>query len=198
VTQPRLVLASGSPARRRLLEQAGIDFEVIVSGVSEEGYDHLAPLEVVAELAEAKAVAVAATLDREAVVLAADSMFELDGELFGKPLTAAVAVERWQAMRSRRGLLHTGHFLLDTATGRRARGTATTAVVFADASDAEIAAYVASGEPLEVAGAFTLDGRAAPFVERVEGDPSNVLGLSMPLLRTLLGRLGIGIVDLWA
>ena len=194
---PWLVLASGSPARRRLLELAGIRFEVIVSGVSEDGYDHLTPLELVTELAEAKAVAVAATLDREAVVVGADSMFELDGELFGKPLTPKVAVERWQAMRGRRGLLHTGHFVVDTSTGRRAGGTATTVVVFADISDAEVAAYVASGEPLEVAGAFTLDGRAGPFVERVEGDPSNVLGLSLPLLRTLLARLDIGIVDLW-
>jgi septum formation protein len=176
--------------------------EVVISGVDEDSITGLPPTELVCALAIAKASAVAERLRREGregtLVLGADSMFELDGVLTGKPGTAELATARWREMRGRSGVLHTGHCLVDVATGERASGTASTVVTFAQVTDDEIAAYVASGEPLEVAGAFTLDGRAAPFIERVDGDPSNVMGLSMPLVRRLATRLGMGLIDLWA
>jgi septum formation protein len=195
---PRLVLASASPGRLRLLRSAGFDPDVVVSGVDEEGHDHLGPAERALHLAGAKAEAVAGRLNGPAVVVAADSVFELDGEVHGKPGDAARAAERWRRMRGRDGVLHTGHAVVDTASGREAAGLASTRVWFAAVTDAEIDAYVASGEPLRVAGAFTLDGRAGPFIERIDGDPSNVVGLSLPLLRTLLGELGVEVTSLWA
>jgi septum formation protein len=197
-TAARLVLASASAGRLRLLRSAGFDPDVVVSGVDEEGLDHLPPGERAVQLARAKAEVVAARHAGPALVVGADSLFELDGEVHGKPGDAARARERWRRMRGRDGVLHTGHALVDTATGRLAAGLASTRVWFAEVTDAEIDAYVASGEPLGVAGAFTLDGRAGPFVERVDGDPSNVVGLSLPLLRELLGELGVDVTSLWA
>ncbi|WP_181766756.1 Maf family protein [Streptomyces albidus (ex Kaewkla and Franco 2022)] len=194
----RLVLASASPARLALLRQAGFAPEVIVSGVDEEALAAPTPAELARVLAEAKAEAVAARSDAaDALVIGCDSVLELDGQPLGKPADAEEATARWKAMRGRSGVLQTGHCVIDTRDGARTSATASTTVHFGEPTDHEIAAYVASGEPLHVAGAFTLDGRSAPFVEGIEGDHGNVIGLSLPLLRTLLARLGVNITDLW-
>ncbi|MEU6821629.1 nucleoside triphosphate pyrophosphatase [Streptomyces atriruber] len=197
--QPRrLVLASQSPARLGLLRQAGLAPEVIVSGVDEDKVSAPTPAELALALAEAKASVVAARPDAKgALVIGCDSVLELDGQALGKPSDAEEATARWKSMRGRAGVLQTGHCVRDTASGRYTSATASTVVRFGEPSDAEIAAYVASGEPLHVAGAFTLDGRSAPFIEGIEGDHGNVIGLSLPLLRRLLGELGVGITDLW-
>lgn len=198
-TQRTLVLASASPARRALLRQAGLAFEVIVSGVDEDALSADTPAELARILAEAKAGAVAALPQAAgALVVGCDSVLELDGQALGKPADAEEATARWKSMRGRSGVLRTGHCLIDTATGRRTSDTASTTVHFGEPTDAEIAAYVATGEPLHVAGAFTLDGRSAPFVDGIEGDSGNVIGLSLPLLRRLLAELGVSITDLWA
>ncbi|MBC2875294.1 MULTISPECIES: Maf family protein [Streptomyces] len=195
----RLVLASQSPARLGLLRQAGLAPEVIVSGVDEDALTAPDPGTLALVLAEAKAAAVAARPEAAgALVIGCDSVLELDGRALGKPADAEDATARWKSMRGRSGVLRTGHCVIDTATGRRTSATASTTVRFGEPTDAEIAAYVASGEPLYVAGAFTLDGRSAPFVEGIDGDPGNVIGLSLPLLRKLLAELGTAITDLWA
>jgi len=198
----RLILASASAARRRLLEAAGIEAEVRVSGVDETLEAGGDVTSAVATLARRKAEAVASltglTRAGDGLVLGCDSLLDLDGRALGKPGSAAEATARWRAQRGRVGHLRTGHHLIDLASGRSASGVASTAVRFGWPSDAEIAAYVATGEPLGVAGAFTLDGRGAPFVDGVDGDPANVVGLSLPLLRRLLGELGTGIVELWS
>jgi septum formation protein len=195
----RLVLASQSPARLGLLRQAGLAPDVIVSGVDEDALDAPTPGELALLLAEAKADAVAGRAEAAgALVIGCDSVLELDGRPLGKPADAEEATARWKDMRGRTGVLVTGHCVVDTATGRRASATAATTVRFGEPSDEEIAAYVASGEPLHVAGAFTLDGRSAPFVDGIEGDHGNVIGLSMPLLRRLLAELGVPITELWA
>ncbi|MFJ4793024.1 nucleoside triphosphate pyrophosphatase [Kitasatospora purpeofusca] len=192
-----LVLASASPARLGLLRQAGLDPRVVVSGVDEDALTAATPAELALVLAEAKAEAVAATLTGGELVIGCDSVLELDGQALGKPADATEALARWQAMRGRAGVLRTGHCVIDTATGRQASATASTTVRFGTPDDAEVAAYIATGEPLHVAGAFTLDGRSAPFVEGIDGDPGNVIGLSLPLLRGLLAELGVRITDLW-
>ncbi|MET7618212.1 nucleoside triphosphate pyrophosphatase [Streptomyces sp. NPDC005408] len=196
--RPRLVLGSASPARLNLLRQAGLAPEVIVSGVDEDALSAPTPAELALVLAEAKAAAVAARPEASgALVIGCDSILELDGEALGKPADEEDATARWKAMRGRSGILQTGHCVTDTATGRSASATASTTVRFGDPTDAEIAAYVASGEPLHVAGAFTLDGRSAAFIDSIDGDYGNVIGLSLPLLRTLLAELGFSITDLW-
>ncbi|MFD7410416.1 nucleoside triphosphate pyrophosphatase [Kitasatospora purpeofusca] len=192
-----LVLASASPARLGLLRQAGLDPRVVVSGVDEDALTAATPAELALVLAEAKAEAVAVTLTGGELVIGCDSVLELDGQALGKPADATEALARWQAMRGRAGVLRTGHCVIDTATGRQASATASTTVRFGTPDDAEVAAYIATGEPLHVAGAFTLDGRSAPFVEGIDGDPGNVIGLSLPLLRGLLAELGVRITDLW-
>jgi septum formation protein len=201
-TKPlRLVLASASPARRKTLQAAGIEPEVLVSGVEEESVSCPTAEELTLTLAQLKARAVADRLaDRSApgtLVLGCDSLLAFGGEILGKPADPADAVGRWRRMRGRSGYLHTGHCLIDLTAGREVSRVATTTVHFAKVDDAEIDAYVATGEPLHVAGAFTIDGLGGPFVERVEGDPGTVVGLSLPLLRTLLRDLDRRITDLW-
>ncbi|MFI9331620.1 nucleoside triphosphate pyrophosphatase [Kitasatospora sp. NPDC052868] len=195
--QRALVLASASPARLGLLRQAGLDPRVVVSGVDEDALSAATPAELALVLAEAKAKAVAADLTGGELVIGCDSVLELDGLALGKPADAVEALARWRSMRGRSGVLRTGHCVIDTTTGAQASATASTTVRFGTPDDAEIAAYIATGEPLHVAGAFTLDGRSAPFVEGVDGDPGNVIGLSLPLLRSLLADLGVRITDLW-
>jgi septum formation protein len=147
-------------------------------------------------LARRKAEAVAATVD-SGLVLGCDSLFQFDGDALGKPATAGDAMERWRRMRGHEGVLMTGHHLVEAVTGRWTAGVVATVVRFGTPTDAEIEAYVASGEPLEVAGAFTLDGLSAPFIDGVVGDPSNVIGLSLPLFRQMLMDMGVKITDLW-
>ena len=193
-----LVLASASPARLSTLRAAGVDPRVVVSGVDETVVSGLAPGDLALRLAELKCDAVAEQTTDGALVLGCDSVLDLAGEALGKPDDAADAVRRWGAMRGRSGVLRTGHCLRDTAAGTRASATASTVVHFADVTDAEITAYVATGEPLHVAGAFTVDGLGGAFVTGIEGDHHNVVGLSLPLLRDLLAELGHSWTDLWA
>lgn len=214
----RLLLASASPARLSTLRQAGIDPVVQVSDVDEDavlaaareqarsaGRD-LTPAQAVGALARAKAEAVVAdaipAVDSPAVglVIGCDSMLEFAGEIIGKPHTADVARERWRAMRGRSAVLHTGHWLIDLRdeSQQAVGGVSAATVWFADVSDAEIDAYVATGEPLQVAGGFTVDGLAGPFIERTEGDVHGIIGLSLPLLRHLLANFDVTIPDLWS
>jgi len=196
-----LVLASASPARLATLRSAGIEPVVAVSAVDEPAVLAAAgpvePAQAVLLLARAKARDVAPA-HPGALVLGCDSMLELDGAVLGKPADAAEAADRWRAMRGRAGRLHTGHWLVDgRGDGAETGATSTTVVHFADVTDEEVAAYVATGEPLWVAGAFTVDGLGGPYVERVEGDHHGVVGLSLPLLRTLLAERGVPIHALW-
>ncbi|MFG1881803.1 Maf family protein [Micromonospora sp. NPDC049102] len=255
----RLVLASASPARRKLLQAAGIEPDVLVSGVDESVVVTDRAEDLCLELARLKAQAVLGRLhpaattkavspaagtgstapngpanDTDAspaadassaadarsatdanpatgsagedatagtgqrtLIIGCDSVLAFDGEILGKPTDPADATRRWLRMRGRSGVLHSGHCLIDLVSGQRAEAVASTVVHFADISDDEIAAYVATGEPLAVAGAFTIDGLGGSFVERIEGDPGAVVGLSMPLLRRLLAELGLEITDLW-
>jgi septum formation protein len=197
VAAPRIVLASQSPARLKLLRQAGLRPDVVVSGVDESTVEETEPSAHALKLAQLKAVAVAAREPR-AVVIGCDSVLELDGEILGKPGDEADAVRRWKRMRGKAGILHTGHCVIDTHREVWLARSAATRVRFADISDEEIAAYVATGEPLHVAGAFTIDGLGGAFVSGITGDPHNVVGLSLPLLRHMMEELGFLWTDLWA
>ena len=186
----RLVLASASPARLKTLRAAGLDPDVVVSSIDESRLTADTTAELVERLAVAKAHDVAARAGAPALVVGCDSLLELDGLTLGKPGTVDAARERWRAMRGRTGTLWTGHCLIDTTDGRRAVRRVATAVRFAAITDAEIDAYCATGEPTQVAGAFTIDGLGGWFVERIDGDHHNVVGLSLPALREMLHELG--------
>ena len=192
---PRFVLASASPARLQTLHAAGIRAEVAISGVDESAVGG-GPAEVALTLAVRKAEAVGGSWPAS-LVLGCDSVLELGGQAHGKPRDAAEAIARWQRMRGQSGVLHTGHCLIDTAAGRQGAALASTVVHFGDLTDEEITAYVGTGEPLRVAGAFTVDGLGGAFVERIEGDYHTVVGLSLPLLRRLLAEQGYRFTDLW-
>ncbi|WP_199510569.1 Maf family protein [Nucisporomicrobium flavum] len=197
---PRLILASASPARLQLLRAAGFDPSVQVSGVDESVVRTDDAYEMCLALARMKAQAVAATLpsDPGVLVLGCDSVLAFDGQILGKPANAEEAASRWRAMRGRSGVLHTGHHLTDLTSGKQAEDVGATVVHFADLTDDEIDAYVSSGEPLHVAGSFTIDGLGGVFVERIEGDHGNVVGLSLPLFRRLLMTFGVSVPQLWA
>jgi septum formation protein len=192
-----IILASASPARLGVLRAAGLEPKVKVSGVDESAFAAESPAELAGLLAQAKAAAVAADLP-DGLVIGCDSLLDLDGRALGKPATAAEAAARWHDMSGRIGTLVTGHCVINAATGQQAAGVAATRVRFGAPSPRQIAAYVATGEPLAVAGAFTLDGRGGWFVEGIDGDHGTVLGISLPLLRRLFAELGIDVTDLWA
>lgn len=200
--RPRLVLASASPARLKLLRDAGLAPDVVVSGIDEESVEAETVAALVAQLAVSKGDAVAGrlTADADTVVVACDSLLDLDGQALGKPADLDEARRRWAAMAGRSGVLRTGHCVLRIGDGEvlaRRVEVASTVVHFGTPDPGELAAYLASGEPLAVAGAFTLDGRAAPFIEGITGDAGTVIGLSLPLLRRMLADVGIRITDLW-
>jgi len=179
------------------LRGAGLDPEVIVSDVDEDSYSAATTGELTALLSAAKAVAVAAT-QASGVVIGCDSMLDLDGVALGKPADAEEAIARWQAMRGRTGTLLTGHCVIDAATGQRASGVASSVIRFGAPTDEEIAAYVGTGEPLGMAGAFTIEGLGGWFVDSIDGDHNNVIGISLPLLRALLLDLNVTIPALWS
>ena len=189
---PRIVLASQSTSRRRLLEDAGLKPTIIVSNVDEETdfFNAMTPEDMVIALAISKAHTVREMIDYPAIIIGCDSTFDVDGVSFGKPGTPDVAIERAKKISGRTGLLHTGHCIIDTERGIEIADRVTTKVTFTDMTDEEIADYVASEEPLHVAGGFTLDGYGSPFIPVIEGDYTNVVGISMPFLRNVMKQLG--------
>ncbi len=189
---PRIVLASQSTSRRRLLEDAGLKPTIIVSNVDEETdfFNAMAPVDMVIALAISKAHTVRELIDYPAIIIGCDSTFDVDGISFGKPGTPEIAIERAQKISGRAGLLHTGHCIIDTEQGIEIADRVTTKVTFTDMTEEEIADYVASEEPLHVAGGFTLDGFGSPFIPVIEGDYTNVVGISMPFLRSAMKQLG--------
>jgi septum formation protein len=189
---PRIVLASQSTSRRRLLEDAGLKPTIIVSNVDEETdfFNAMTPEDMVIALAISKAHTVREMIDYPAIIIGCDSTFDVDGVSFGKPGTPDVAIERAKKISGRTGLLHTGHCIIDTERGIEIADRVTTKVTFTDMTDEEIADYVASEEPLHVAGGFTLDGYGSPFIPVIEGDYTNVVGISMPFLRNAMKQLG--------
>jgi septum formation protein len=189
---PRIVLASQSTSRRRLLEDAGLKPTIIVSNVDEETdfFNAMSPEDMVIALAVSKAHTVREMIDYPAIIIGCDSTFDVDGVSFGKPGTPEIAIARAKKISGRTGLLHTGHCVIDTGKGIEIADRVTTKVTFTDMTDEEIADYVASEEPLHVAGGFTLDGFGSPFIPIIEGDYTNVVGISMPFLRKAMQQLG--------
>ena len=189
---PTIVLASQSASRRRLLESAGITPKIIVSKVDEdtEFFNSMNPEDMVIALAITKAHTVREQVDYPAIIIGCDSTFEFEGQSLGKPGVAHIAKERAQRVRGKSGFLHTGHCVIDTEKGREISDRITTKVTFAEMTDSEIDDYIESGEPLQVAGGFTLDGFSSPFIPSIEGDYTNVVGISMPFLRGAMNQLG--------
>ena len=189
---PKIVLASQSSSRRRLLEDAGLKPTIIVSNVDEETdfFNAMSPEDMVIALAISKAHTVRELIDYPAIIIGCDSTFDVDGVSFGKPGTPDIAIDRAKKISGRSGLLHTGHCIIDTERGIEIADRVTTKVTFTDMSDEEIHDYVATEEPLHVAGGFTLDGFGSPFIPVIEGDYTNVVGISMPFLRNAMKQLG--------
>ena len=191
----QIILASASPSRKRILESVGIDPRIVVSGVDEETPELLAlkPADLVIALAILKAHTVYKTLPEltNALIIGCDSTFEFEGESLGKPLTVENAIARCRQLSGKTGYLHTGHSVIDTNQGIEVSDISTSKVTFAHMTDAEITQYVSTGEPLHVAGGFTLDGYSAPFITHIEGDPSGIIGLSLPTLRKITINLGL-------
>ena len=198
----RVILASASPARTRLLSDAGVAHSISVSDVDEPALSAQAGWTsahaVAGGLAAAKAQDVATRFGAGCLIIGCDSVFDIAGEIHGKPADEAEAYARWQQMRNADGVLYTGHHVIDTTTGREVNRVAVSTVYFADPSDEELHAYIATGEPLRVAGGVTIDALGAPFIRRIDGDHSNVMGLSVPTLRLMLLDLGIAWPTLWA
>ena len=193
---PSFVLASASPARRRLLQTAGIEPIVRVSDFDESQIKLSDPKQLVNTLAQCKAEVVAAEFE-SALIMGCDSVLFVNGEIYGKPVDVTEAIARWQKMRGQIGELYTGHALIDLSQNRTLVRCQVTRVYFAQISDRATAAYVATGEPLKCAGGFALEGRGGLFVEKLEGCHSNVIGLSLPLLRQMLADLGYDVIDFW-
>lgn len=189
---PRLILASASPSRKRLLEGAGLAPEIFISNVDEETehFNAMSPKDMVIALAITKAHTVRQQITGAAVIIGCDSTFEFEGESFGKPATPAIAIERAKRLSGKTGLLHTGHCIIDTEQDREIADRITTAVTFDEMAESEIEDYVSTGEPLRVAGGFTLDGFSSPFIASIDGDYTNVVGISMPYVRKTLTHLG--------
>ena len=189
---PRIVLASASVSRRRLLESAGLKPTIMVSHVNEETdfFNAMKPADMVIALAITKAHTIREQIDFPAIIIGCDSTFEFDSQSLGKPATPEIAIERASRVRGNSGLLHTGHCIIDTTKDKEISSIVTTKVTFDNMTDAEIADYVATGEPLHVAGGFTLDGFSSPFIPSIEGDYTNVVGISMPFVRKAFEQLG--------
>lgn len=189
---PRIVLASASVSRRRLFESAGLKPTIMVSHVNEETdfFNAMKPADMVIALAITKAHTIREHIDFPAIIIGCDSTFEFDSQSLGKPATPEIAIERASRVRGNSGLLHTGHCIIDTTKDKEISSIVTTKVTFDNMTDAEIADYVATGEPLQVAGGFTLDGFSSPFIPSIEGDYTNVVGISMPFVRKAFEQLG--------
>ena len=195
---PSIILASASPSRKRLLDAAGISARVIVSNVDEEAaiYESMTPKEMVIALAIVKAHTVRELVTEPSIIIACDSTFEFEGKSLGKPLNPEIATQRAKMLSGNSGVLHTGHCIIDTNRDIEISDIASTKVTFGKMSESEIADYVASGEPWHVAGGFTLDGLSRAFIDSIEGDYTNVIGLSIPLLRAMTTQLGYSWPDL--
>lgn len=194
----QIILASSSPSRLRLLESVGVKPEVIVSGIDEESpeFDSLSPSDLVIKLASLKANAVKSQAPINSLIVGCDSTFDFNGKSLGKPLNRENAIERSKLLSGKFGYLHTGHCIIDVKNGKEINKLSSAKVQFAEMTNEEIVDYVDSGEPLNVAGGFTLDGLSAPFITSIEGDPSGIIGLSLPLLRNMVMSLGYSWLDI--
>ena len=194
----QIILASSSPSRLRLLESVGVKPEVIVSGIDEESpeFNSLSPSDLVIKLASLKANAVKSRAPINSLIIGCDSTFDFNGKSLGKPLNRENAIERIKLLSGKFGYLHTGHCIIDVKNGKEINKLSSAKVQFAEMTNEEIVDYVDSGEPLNVAGGFTLDGLSAPFITSIEGDPSGIIGLSLPLLRNMVMSLGYSWLDI--